>query len=444
MIIMEPRFSILIMKLIAGEISGDERAQFDDMIEDENREEEFKTILSELFEEQRNTIASEYQIDDAAWEKMVQTILKGGSVEVEPVISNTEKAVLLNERMLSATLVRRIPIRKLNWIITAAASVIAFVGLTVYFGFFNKNRSVVVPKENIPLVHDVAPGGNRALLILSTGQQIALDSAKNGQLAKFGNTTISKTDSGKLLYASAGSKASKDETDFNELITPRGGIYELVLPDGTKAWLNAASRIAYPTRFSGKKREVFINGEVYFEVAHDATHPFLVSLPAKTKEQGENGHWMQIEVLGTHFNVNAYSDNKNADPNSPPDLAPTRTTLLEGSIKIKMGQESQLVKPGEQAVAGFSLHGIEIRRNVDLDKVMAWRNGKMVFTDVSVRQLMTEISRWYDVDIEYSGSVPNKQFYGSVSRNVPLSTVLKALKTYGVETKVEGKKIIVQ
>ena len=414
---MEPRFRILIMKLISGEISGEERVQFDDMIEDEKREEEFKMILSELFEEQRKLGEKD---DESPWEPMIQAIIRQ---KVEPL---------------------KIKVYQKIWFRAAAAAVFIGFFIGTYFLFIKKSETTEKPIENnIALVHDVTPGGNRALLILSTGQQIALDSAKNGQLAKFGNTTISKTERGKLLYVSTGSKATADETDFNELITPRGGIYELVLPDGTKAWLNAASRIAYPTRFTGKKREVFINGEVYFEVAHDATHPFLVSLPAKTKDQGEGGHWMQIEVLGTHLNVNAYGVNINADPNLP-DLAPTRTTLLEGLIKITEGQESKLVTPGEQAVAGISKQGIEILRNVDLDKVMAWRNGKMYFTDVSVRQLMTEISRWYDVDIEYSGSVPNNQFYGSISRDVPLSAVLNALRAYGLETKIEGKKIIVQ
>ena len=153
---------------------------------------------------------------------------------------------------------------------------------------------------------------------------------------------------------------------------------------------------------------------------------------------------MQVEVLGTHFNINAYADNKNTDPNTAPDLSPTRTTLLEGSIKISVGNESKQIIPGEQAVAGFDKKEIEIKKNVDLDDVMAWRNGEMVLTSGSVQEIMNEISRWYDMDIEYAGAVPNKQFYGSVQRDVPLSTVLHALEAYGVQTKVEGKKIIVQ
>ncbi len=338
------------------------------------------------------------------------------------------------------------PVRKLRprplvkWSAAAAIFLLAFG--TYYF----VNKKTTKSEQTITVVksYDVAPASNKAILILSTGQQIILDSTKNGQLAKFGNTTISKTDSGKLLYASTGSKASADESSFNTLSTPRGGVYELTLPDGTRVWLNAASKIDYPTRFTGKKREVFIKGEVYFEVAKDAAHPFLVSLAVKTRVQGENGHWMQIEVLGTHFNVNAYEDDKNADPNSAPDFLPARTTLLEGSVKITAGNKYKLIKPGEQAIAGFNRREIQINKNVDIDKVMAWRNGKIAITEVSVQQLMNEISRWYDMDIEYRGAVPEKEFYGSIRRDVPLSTVLHALQAYGVETSVEGKKIIVQ
>lgn len=430
MIIMEPGldFKTLITKLIAGTISADERAQLYDWVEDESREEEFRAVMRSHFESQAPA-----EDDSPAWESMVQSILSHQKDNEKCIDEKNndekDKKVFVFPQW-----------RKLKWI--AAAAVITGILLIGKSLFFKT-------KENIPatisaIKPDVAPASNKAILILSNGQQIALDSAKNGQLAKFGNTTISKTDSGKLLYAANGLKVTADETQFNTLITPRGGIYQLTLPDGTKVWLNAASRIDYPTRFTGKKREVFINGEVYFEVAKDATHPFLVSLPAKTREQGERGHWMQVEVLGTHFNVNAYADNKNTDPNTAPDLSPTRTTLLEGSIKISVGNESKQIIPGEQAVAGFDKKEIEIKKNVDLDDVMAWRNGEMVLSNGSVQEIMNEISRWYDMDIEYAGAVPNKQFYGSVQRDVPLSTVLHALEAYGVQTKVEGKKIIVQ
>lgn len=423
---MEPGLDLktLITKLIAGDISANERAQLYDWVEDENKEEEFRSIMSSHFENQAPA-----DDESPAWETMVQSILSHKNVWNEKYNDEKDNEETFDERDNKVYVFPQW--RRLKWV--AAAAVITGILLTAKLLFFKTPQNN--PAAISAIKPDVAPASNKAILILSDGQQIALDSAKNGQLAKFGNTIISKTDSGKLLYASSGSKATSDETQFNTLITPRGGIYQLTLPDGTKVWLNAASRIDYPTRFTGKKREVFINGEVYFEVAKDATHPFLVSLPEKAGAQRENNHWMQIEVLGTHFNVKAYDQS---------DKAPTRTTLLEGSIKISVGNESKQIIPGEQAVAGFNKKGIEIKKNVDLDDVMAWRNGEMVLTSGSVQEIMNEISRWYDMDIVYTGAIPDKQFYGSVQRDVPLSTVLHALEAYGVQTRVEGKKIIVQ
>lgn len=428
-------FRTLLLKIISGDITQEDKALFYNMVLDESQEQELKEVLKELGEE-RAEFYTGYHFKPEDWTEIKNRILKGETIKDE-----TTPVVVLKDRTIPETLIRKMPVRKLSWI-AAAASVVLLIGIGFYLkNAFEQKAEIVVNK---PVINDVVPASSKAVLTLSTGQQIVLDSAKKGQLAKFGNTTISKTDSGKLLYSSVGAKAADDETQFNTLTTPRGGIYQLTLPDGTQAWLNAASRIDYPTRFTGKKREVFIEGEVYFEVAHDATHPFLVSLGAKTREQDENGHWMQIEVLGTHFNVNAYEDNKNADPNTAPNLNPTRTTLLEGSIKISAHGENKIIKPGEQAITAFATKTIDVDQNVNVDKVMAWRNGKIAITDVSVQQLMTEISRWYDMDIEYAGAVPEKQFYGSIRRDVPLSTVLHALEAYGVQTKIEGKKIIVQ
>ena len=394
----DSNFRTLVMQVISGEISPDDRLRFYEMIEDKGHEEEFKTILLELYKNQENKNQSE---GDAAWESMIQAIL-------------SYKTLILE------TPVHKIPVYKKIWFRTASAAAVILGLLGTYFILKSKAKpqTETAKTENKPA--DIAPASNKAVLILSTGQKIVLDSTKIGQLAKIGNTTISKTDSGKLLYASNGSKAA-NENSFNTLTTPRGGIYELVLPDGTHAWLNAVSRIDYPTRFTGKKREVKISGEVYFEVAHDAAHPFVVSV-ANT----------QVEVLGTHFNIKSYDSNK------------IRTTLLEGSIKISTHNQNKIIKPGEQAVTGTSNNSIELRRDADPDDVMAWRNGEMALSSGSVKEVMNEISRWYDMDIEYAGAVPNKQFYGSVRRDVPLSTVLHALEAYGVQTKVDGKKIIVQ
>ena len=245
-----------------------------------------------------------------------------------------------------------------------------------------------------------------------------MDSINKGIIAQQGNTKIEKTDSGKLAYSTSAEKPLV--IYLNTLATPRGGQYQLGLPDGTKVWLNAASSITYPTAFTGKERKVTITGEAYFEVVHNTTKPFKVF--AKGTE---------IEDLGTYFNVNAYDDFN---------ATQVKTTLLQGSIKIYHNQSNKIIKPGEQAVSDQT---IDVLENVDLDNVMAWQRGKMDLNSETVAQIMREISRWYDVDEEYQGSPPSGKFYGSINRNVPLSSVLHVLKAYGVNTRLEGKKLIV-
>jgi transmembrane sensor len=412
-------FRTLLLQFISGEISGEDKALFYDMISDEGKEEEFKNVLKELGEE-REELYSKYEYKTSDWEQMKQRILRTAAVaETDQFNLNAEKAILLNERTISEKFVRRMPFRRLNW--AAAAAVIVGISVGTYFLIRNRTNSQNI--ETTIAREDIAPGGNRATLTLGNGAAMILDSEAVGALAHQGNTKISKTDSGRLSYTIENNKTSKKATIVENILkTPRGGKYQIELADGSKIWLNAASSITYPTSFEGKQRFVKVTGEVYFEVVYNSNMPFVVKAGNQV-----------ITDLGTSFNINAY-----------PDEGAITTTLLQGSIKIFVGSKSNLLVPGQQEIASVEGESVMIKNNVDIDKVMAWRNGKISLTDVSVKQLMTEISRWYDVDIEYSGTVPNKQFYGSIRRDVPLSTVLNDLKVYGVETKVEGKKIIVQ
>jgi transmembrane sensor len=412
-------FRTLLLEFISGEISGEDKALFYDMILDEGKEEEFKNVLKELGEE-REELYSKYEYKTSDWEQMKQRILRTAAVaETDQFNLNAEKAILLNERTISEKFVRRMPVRRLNWAVAAAI----VVGITIgtYFLIRQRTNSQVI--ETTIVKADIAPGGNRATLTLGNGAAMILDSEAIGTLSHQGNTKISKTDSGRLAYTIENNKASKKATiEENILRTPRGGQYQLELEDGTKVWLNAASSITYPAAFEGKQRFVKVTGEVYFDIVHNSNMPFVVKAGNQV-----------ITDLGTSFNINAY-----------PDEGAITTTLLQGSIKIFVGTKTNMLVPGQQEIASVEGESVMIKNNVDMDKVMAWRNGKMALTDVSVKQLMTEISRWYDVDIEYSRTVPNKQFYGSIRRDAPLSTVLNALKVYGVDAKVEGKKIIVQ
>ena len=378
-----------------------------------------KTTILELSQGSQKT--GSYNPEE--WEEMITSIL--GSDKADKIESPAHSQAPVHSIA---------PKRKwITWV-AAAAAILGVIATGSYIFFSGKPSQIMANNPNPePTQNDIAPGTSKAILYLANGQKINLESAHNGQLARLGNTNVIKTDSGELLYAAT------DNTDFSEnglnvLSTPRGGIFKVALPDGTKAWLNAESSITYPTRFTKKQRDVSITGEVYFEVAKDAAHPFVVSLPAKSREEKENGHWMQVDVLGTHFNINDYENEEDGM---------AKTTLLEGSVKISAHGLSRTIKPGEQAATSFPGKDISINVQADLYKIMAWKNGEMVLSNGNLQKLMREISRWYDVDIEFRGNIPDKKFYGSIDRNVPLSSVLKALKAYGIDTKLEGKKIIV-
>lgn len=289
--------------------------------------------------------------------------------------------------------------------------------LLIVAGYFMLKRptSTIVPVTAAATTAPIGPGGNKAVLTLGNGSTIVLDSAANGRLT--GN--VVKVGDGKLQYEAAGaegngagtSNAAGAEAMYNTLTTPRGGQYQVTLADGTKVWLNAASSIRYPTVFAGRDRQVEITGEVYFEVAKEDAHPFIVKVAG-----------MHVDVLGTSFNIKAYEG--------------VRTTLLEGAVRVGA---TKVLRPGQQAD-----ERLQISNDVDLESVMAWKNGKLAFSKGSVKELMQEISRWYDVDVRYQGDIPSGGFYGLIDRNVPLTSILKALNAYGVKTRLDNKTIIVQ
>ncbi|MDB4925504.1 FecR family protein [Mucilaginibacter sp.] len=297
-----------------------------------------------------------------------------------------------------------------------AASILLFLSIGGYYIFHKQptQQTAQIQKQ------DIAPGGNKAILTLANGQRLILTGAKNGLLANQGNTTINKTADGKVVYNAAASES--DKVIYNTMTTPRGGQYHLTLVDGTDVWLNAMSSIKYPTAFTGKDRQVEITGEAYFEVAHNPAKPFRIMSSGQT-----------VEVLGTHFNVNGY-----------PDESETKTTLIQGSVKVtKTGtNETNILKPGQQAILSDRLFAIS---NVKTDDAIAWKNGYFMFNNEPLESVMRKISRWYDVDIEYRDSGLKKEnTYGSLSRFSDVSKVLKLLELTGaVKFHIAGNKIIV-
>jgi hypothetical protein len=342
--------------------------------------------------------------DPARWQPVINRILDSEE-------KNTEQAY--PKRGLLTDL------RRHKW--WAAAAIILCIGSGSYFFFFNKPKSGIAKTETrSPYKNDIPPGGNKAILTLSGGRRVVLDSAANGILTQQGNTNIIKIDSGKLAYSPG---SGQKEVVYNILTTPRGGQYQLTLPDGTNVWLNAASSIRYPTAFAGNERKVEITGEAYFEVKHNSGMPFRV----KIKD-------LVIEDLGTRFNVMAYDEEQ-----------VIKTTLLDGSVKILSTVNRQLsttLLPGQQAQLSPS-GTITLDKNVDMEQVMAWKNGLFNFKSQDIDAIMRQISRWYDVEIIYSGEKPQGHFSGMVDRNTNVSTVLKMLELSNINFRIDDRKITV-
>lgn len=261
--------------------------------------------------------------------------------------------------------------------------------------------------------NDVAPGSSKATLTLADGSTIALDNAHSGQLAQQGKVSITQHN-GQLAYQPAGKEAA---LLYNTMTTPRGGQFQLVLPDGSKVWMNAASAIRFPAAFNGKERLVELTGEAYFEIAPLAAKPFIVKV-----------NDTRVTVLGTQFNVMAYTEE-----------AASRTTLVEGLVKVEKGQQQLLVKPGQQALAGREL---VLDEQADVEEALAWKNGRFQFGEqTSITSLMRQVANWYDVDVVYHGTVTN-HIGGSVPRTATLAHLLKVLEATGVvHFTLQGRKV---
>ena len=304
--------------------------------------------------------------------------------------------------------------------IVAAASVILMLSIGGYF-LLHRKQPVQIAKNQL---HDIAPGKNRATLTLANGQKIVLTKGLSGKLARQGNTVVSI--SGQSITYTGKNTTAGDHTplQYDVLTTVRGeqSPYPLQLSDGTRVWLNAASSITFPAAFDGKDRMVKITGEAYFEVVHDAAHPFKVMVKGQT-----------IEDLGTSFNINAYDDEPNI-----------QATLLSGKIRLTNTSAAATLHPGQVAIVASNPSAI-IVKDVDTEGAVAWKNGYFLFDRTEpLASVMRKVSRWYDVDVEYAGANVTETYVGSASRYGNVSEVLKVLQEAGdVKFKLEGKKIIV-
>lgn len=311
------------------------------------------------------------------------------------------------------------------WRYAAAVILLLLVARTFYVFNHAHHEARLEAKDRPSHSHDIAPGGNKAVLTLVDGSRIILDSVHAGAIAKEGNAMIVKKADGLLAANAIKGGVAADPLQINVLETPQGGQYQIQLADGTQVWLNALSSIRFPTAFTGSQRRVEITGEVYFEVAANPSKPFFVSLPGGA----------QVQVLGTSFNVNAYADESDIT-----------TTLLGGSVKVvSRGRPAQL-KPGEQALISNAdaVSPIQVKETTDDEQAIAWKNGLFYFQNTDLAVIMRQLQRWYGVEFVYPGKPRELTLSGVISRHINLSKVLEMLELSGVHCTIEGSRIIVK
>lgn len=305
----------------------------------------------------------------------------------------------------------------------AAIFLLLISSLGSYFLFFPQSNSRTLPKQQASTSSPIKPGRDLAILTLANGENVILDSTQNGVIGTQGEIKVEKLDNGQLAYRINGQLyASQNTGIYNTISTPRGGQYKVTLSDGSRIWLNAESSIRFPVAFAATERKVEITGEVYFEIAKDAKRPFRVKSPGS-----------EVEVLGTHFNLNAYADE-----------GVIRTTLLEGRIKVSTHSNlasQQTLRPGQQSIQ--EKEKIRVIDNADTEEATAWINGRFQFKSADLRSILRQIGRWYDVEVEYVGDV-DLHFTGQLTRNEEVSKVFEKLELTGeVKFKTAGRKIIV-
>jgi transmembrane sensor len=324
--------------------------------------------------------------------------------------------------------ITRLPfLRRKYW---AAASILVLLGAATFFWLYNEKTNTEKDiKKELAATQDVQPGKNKAVLILADGSSIQLDSTGNSQITADSGVMVNKK-GGRLEYIAAAEIPNRSD-QYNTLSTPRGGQYQLVLPDGSQVWLNAASSIRYPIAFPDDSRTVEVTGEVYFDVKKDAARPFIVK-----------GGGQEVQVLGTAFNMNIYED----EPSK-------KITLIDGAVQVKPMEASiqqqprwkATLKPGQQAKVNRATNTMDVVV-ADTEAVIAWKNGLFHTRKTDIAELMRQIGRWYDVEVNLAQLPPEKTiptFSGSINRNLTLSQIVQILELSDVKVKIEGKQITI-
>ena len=370
-----------------------------------------KYLAGAASEEEKDTLLRWYNAYD---EQSLTVHLTAEDSETEAMME-----LRMRKRLHAATLPETaqkvVPMRRFNWKVAAAVILLLSAGGGFYWAQSGK-KPLQAEK-----VTTIMPGGDKATLTLADGTVVNLDSAVTGVLSVQGNSKVEKTTHGQIVYKH--SEATATEVAYNVLRTPRGGQYKITLPDGTAVWLNANSSISYPTAFTGKERNVSITGEAYFEVATEVNKPFIVKV-----------NRMEVLVLGTHFNINAYADESTIN-----------TTLLEGAVLVRAGgDEGKLLMPGKQSRVNAAGDKVLDIKRVDVNNAIAWKNGYFSFDDADIPTVMRQLSRWYNIEVRYSDKVPEGTFTGEIGRSLTQEQLLKVLSQARINFKVEeGRKIVI-
>lgn len=391
-----------------GNLSKEERVVFADLLKDPANKEMVQQILDR---------------DWPLWERNQLDF----SQEIDRIELGVAAMIRADHSFSDPPPVRRVRfLEKWGW----AAAVLILLGAGTYFYITSKKAGQEVVKGKA--VPGILPGSNKALLTLSDGTTITLDSAASGAIAQQGGSSIVKTAGGAIIYDARG--VSQGEVMMNTMSTPRGGQYRLTLPDGTTVWLNAASSITFPASFTGNSRKVKVTGEVYMEVAKNVKMPFMVDIDGKAT----------IEVLGTGFNINSYADE-----------GTIATTLVEGKVRVWPGnittgsasEEEQhmavTLTPGQQALLPNNTTTVNISSNANLEHVLAWKNGIFSFTGKSFQSVMKDVERWYDIQVRYEGAIPTRKLKGEMDRGVQLNDLIRFLQGFGLHVELKDRILMV-
>ena len=419
-------FEYYIERYLEGSITPEEWKSLQDLINNPDND----IILDRIMDSQLASRFASAENYPLVIERLKKELIENRLIK-EPVLEKEKQEPFQQEKQEAPQPSYSVRFLKKAHLRYAAAILLLLIGVSIaYFWMSVGNAEKLTTTDTYHhLETDIGPGGEKALLTLADGSTIILDNAENGNLAQQGSAQVVKLADGQIVY---NMEDLAGEVLWNTMSTPVGGQYQVILPDQTKVWLNAASSITYPTAFVDKTRKVKITGEAYFEVAKNKQKPFLVDIDGK----------LTVQALGTSFNINSYKEELSV-----------KTTLIEGSVRIynetltslpiseQQLNSSVILMPGQQAQV--SSKDIKVTSGADIDQALAWKNGVFDFNDADIRAVMRQLERWYDISVKYEGNISGHIFKGKMYRNVNLSDVLEMFKKMGINFKIDGKTLTI-